>query len=83
MAHYFFNFHDDTVTLDEEGRDCADVAAALALALRDARSIAADRVSQGRLDLSDRVEVVDESGNIVGAVTFADAVKVEGCASAA
>lgn len=69
MAHYFFNFRDDLVTLDEEGRDCADVAAAVVLALRDARSIAADQVLQGRLNLGDRVEVADASGRIVGTVT--------------
>ena len=76
MPIYYFNIHNDDVTLDAEGVDLADVTAAHAYAVIAARSLAADTVSQGHLGLSDRIEIEDEAHVSVGAVTFAEAVDV-------
>ena len=78
MPHYYFNLHDETETRDEEGRDCPDLAAARAVAIGDARSLAAAQVMTGRLNLGHRIEIEDASGTVVATVRFREAVKVEG-----
>lgn len=58
---------------DEEGLELAGPEAARNEALRGARSLVADDVLQGRLDLGGRVEVVDADGGPLFSVSFAEA----------
>jgi hypothetical protein len=76
MARYYFNLFNDETTFDEEGQELSGTEAARARAIREARVLAADSVGKGHLNLSDRVEVVDEAGALVLTVTFADAIAV-------
>lgn len=76
MPRFFFNLYDDVDTLDEEGMELRDRQAAEAYAIECARSIAAEQVIQGKLTLSHRIELADESGEVVKTIRFSDAVEI-------
>lgn len=73
---YYFNLYNDAVTMDEEGVQLADDDAALAHAVKEARTMAADSVSKGHLTVSHRIDFVDEKRNPVGSVRFDEAVDI-------
>lgn len=77
MPRFYFHLRNDLVVDDEEGIEVPDLAAAREYALFNARSLAAENVYKGHLNLSHRIEIADETQRIVGIVTFRDAVKVE------
>ncbi len=78
MPLYRFDIHNGNgLTPDEEGRDLPDAAAARAEALAGIRSILAEDVLQGRLDLRGRIEVRDERDGLLFSVTFAEALRIE------
>jgi hypothetical protein len=76
MPQFFFHLYNDIVTIDQEGREFASVAAARGAAEQDAREMAAYSVRQGQLNLAHYIEVTDGSGEAVVRVTFAEAVSV-------
>lgn len=77
MPRYRFNVDNGTgFVADEEGRELADLDAARAEGLKGVRSILAEDVLDGRLDLEGRLDVVGEAGEILLTISFADAVKV-------
>lgn len=76
MPRFYFNLRDDLVIDDEEGMELPDLPAARQYALFNARSIAAENVQKGHLNLSHRIEIADESGHVLDVVEFSDAVKV-------
>ena len=76
MPRYFFHVFDDEVAIDEEGLALPDPAAARDEAVKGARALACDEVSQGHLHLDHRVEVEDENGTSVHTIFFRDAIKV-------
>jgi len=78
MPHFFFHLYNDIVSMDDEGRELADLEAARRSAVEDARSMAAESAREGRIDLSHYVEVTDERGEPVARVTFGDAVHIVG-----
>ena len=78
MQRFFFHIYDDVASLDEEGEVLPDFAAARKEAIRGARSIAAEQVLKGRLNRSHWVDIADETGDVLGTVTFGDAIAVEG-----
>jgi hypothetical protein len=78
MARYFFNLYNDMEVLDPEGRDLPSIDDARAAAVREARQMMQEAVANGKLTLSDRIEVADEAGVVLLTVTFRDAVAVEG-----
>jgi hypothetical protein len=78
MPRFFFHLYDDFIVLDEEGSDLADVGAARCEAIRSARSIMAEQIIHGRLNLGHRIEVEDANGEPVLTLTFGEAVTVEG-----
>ena len=78
MPRFYFNLRNDLVVDDEEGLELPDLAAAREYALFTARSIAAENVHKGKLNLSHRIEIADEDNQVLATVSFADAVKVEG-----
>ena len=75
MPRFFFHVYDDSVVRDEEGLELADGEAARRTAIVGLRAIVADEVKKGALDLSRRIEVEDESGAVVAAMTVADVVQ--------
>ena len=78
MARYFFNVRNGQgLTPDEEGRELADVEAARAAALADARSMLSAEVMDGRLDLGGRIEIEDADHVRVLTVDFREAVSLE------
>ena len=76
MPLYYFNLYNDAVTMDEEGIELADVAAARDHAIMEARHMAADSVLQGHFTGSHRIEFLDEARGAVGEVRFDEAVEV-------
>jgi len=78
VPHFYFHLYNDVVSMDEEGGDFPDLAAARANGIKEARAVMLGTVSDGRIDLSHRIDIADESGAVVDTVTFGDAVRVEG-----
>lgn len=76
MRRYFFHLIDSVdVTLDPEGVQMTAQAVPDA-ALLQARDCMAGDVKGGRLDLHYRIEVHDEAGKLVHALSFADALEI-------
>lgn len=76
MPRYFFHLHNDIEARDEEGVELADLAAARAVAMREARAIAAAHVGNGRLVLSHSIEVTDEHGASLLTVSFGEVIEI-------
>lgn len=76
MPRYFFDLCNSLEIPDEEGRDCADLEAAKACAVAEARQVASDDVLAGSLDTSHRIDVRDADGDVVASIRFGEAVKV-------
>ena len=76
MPRYYFHFLDPVEVEDPVGCECPDEAAARALAIDEARALAADGVRDGLLDLRHRIEVNDGRGTILFAISFADVVAI-------
>jgi hypothetical protein len=76
VPRFFFHVFDDIVVRDDEGIDLADAEAAREAALAGARALMCDQLKQGRLNLSHRIEVEDESGAQVLMLPFSDAVEI-------
>jgi hypothetical protein len=78
MPHYRFNIHNGNgLTRDEEGRELPDSEAARAEALEGIRSILAEDVLQGRLDLHGRIEVMGEREELLFVISYADALQID------
>jgi len=76
-VRFHFNIHNSVGFVpDEEGRELPDLDTARAEALKGARSLIADEVLQGRLDLRGRLDVADAEENVLLTVAFADAVEI-------
>ena len=83
MPLYFFNLYNGTGFVpDEEGRELPDPDAARAEAIHGARSLIADEVLKGRLDLNGRLDVLDGSGSLLFTIFFSDAVESPPAAAA-
>jgi hypothetical protein len=79
MPRLFFHIADGERFLDDEGVVLPDVSAAVEMATVGAREMVADDLKQGNgLPLSDKIDIHDESGHVVGVVTFREAVGLEG-----
>jgi hypothetical protein len=77
VQRYFFHIYDDLGAIDEEGRELADLDAAKREALRGVRSLIADELLRtGRISLEHRIEVAGESGQVLFALHFRDAVTI-------
>lgn len=78
MPRYFFDLVNGIGrTHDEDGAELPDLAAARKRAIAEARPIMAHEVLQGRLDLSGRIDVRGQSGEILIEVGFDEAVEIE------
>ena len=78
MPRYFFHLQNDEFVRDDEGRDLPGIDAARRAAEADARTMAAESVRSGILNLAHFVEVEGEDGKALFRVSFGDAVEVSG-----
>ena len=77
MRTFFFHLHDGLEVSDDEGIELPDLEAARRYALTMARFEASEAVkTRGRIVLSHRIDVEDETGAVVATVHFRDAVTV-------
>ena len=78
MPHYFFHVFNDDITIDEEGVELPDLAAARAQAVHAARGLICESVQKGHLNLDHRIEIADETDARRMTVTFREAFTLEG-----
>lgn len=76
MSCFYFNIYNDDVTIDEEGAELKDAAAAYQYAVKSARALAAHSALEGRLTGSHYVEVMDEDRMRVATIRFDEAVEI-------
>jgi hypothetical protein len=76
MPRYFFHVLNDIDARDEEGQELDNLAMAHLKAVDFARDLAAASVQQGRLNLTHRIDVENEAGEVLVTVTFAEAVEI-------
>jgi hypothetical protein len=78
VPRFYFHVCDGNgLTVDEEGRELKGSKEARSAAVTDARSIMAEEMREGRLDLASFIEVEDESHVHLFTVTFEEAVSVQ------
>ena len=78
MARFYFHLHNDLNVPDHEGVELPDLKAAVAHATMSARELMGQVLKdEGRINLRHRIDVEDEDHNVVAAVQFSEAVKVE------
>lgn len=77
MPHYYFDLHNGHGAVpDDEGSDLADQAAARTMALDSIRSMVAEDVGKGIIDLTGRIEVKDHNHSLLLCVTYLEAFHV-------
>jgi hypothetical protein len=77
MARYFFHVHNGIGLIDDEdGRELLDLGRAREEAIKGIRSIVSDEALQGRIDLSGRITIADETGAPLLTVKFEEAFEV-------
>ena len=77
MPLYYFHIHNDVEAMDLDGQELPGPAAARDAAVKGARSLMAEAISNGdALVLHHSVEVADAQGESLFVVTFGDAVTI-------
>ena len=76
MPRYYFNIHNDDVTLDDEGAELADEHAARAHAVKAARGLAGETVRHGHFTHHHYIEIQDERHTTISSIRFDEAVEV-------
>jgi hypothetical protein len=77
MPRFFLHVcNGEGLTPDEHGAEFVDAEAARTEAIRSARSIMAEELQDGQLELGSFIDVEDENRNAVFRVRFADAVEI-------
>jgi hypothetical protein len=69
-------FNGDGESPDEEGQVLPDLAAARSEAIRGIRSLLANELSSGAIELGGRIEIADVDGKVLQTIAFADAVEI-------
>jgi hypothetical protein len=77
VPRYYFNVYDDVIANDIEGVELPNEAAARLQALLGARDLIAEQVRHGYFIRSHWIDVVDDQGAVLFAITFGDAVDVK------
>jgi Domain of unknown function (DUF6894) len=77
VPRFFFDILDDDTTIDADGLELPSSAAAIDVAHKGARDLAATQILEGHLDLWHRIIVRDERGT-VAEISFRQAVAVQG-----
>ncbi|WP_394802013.1 DUF6894 family protein [Rhizobium halophilum] len=70
MPKFFFHLRDETFLEDPDGSELPDLAAALASAKEDVRSLISERVRSGRLVGPAIMFIADETGADLASVSF-------------
>jgi len=74
----YFHLINDVDVPDEEGVEVADLDAARACAVEQARGLIGEQVkSEGRIVLSHRIDIEDESGAVLETLYFRDVIRIE------
>ena len=74
---FYFHLHNQIGFVpDGEGRWLRDLAEAREQARREIRSIVSEEAKEGMIDLTGRLEIAGESGDIVDVMGFAEAVEL-------
>ncbi len=77
MAAYFFHLHGGAdVLFDPDGRNLLDATSIESEALKEARALISAEVLEGRIDLSQRLEIEDGDHALVHRLAFADAIEI-------
>ncbi len=77
MPRFFLHIRNSTgLTVDEEGHEFPDLAMAEAEAINGIRSVLAEDLRSGVLDLRGQVEISDEAGKLVRIVRFREALEL-------
>jgi hypothetical protein len=79
VPRFFFHVYDTIEALDEEGYWLPDADAARRDALLSARALICEQVKLGTINLTYRIEVVDEAGDTVLDLPYSAAVSIVGC----
>ena len=77
MPRFYFRFCDGDELPDEVGIELPDVQTARIEAIRGIRSLVSDFALQGRVPISERVEIEDEARHPLLTVSFDEAIKLE------
>jgi hypothetical protein len=77
MPRYYLHLHDTIDAIDQEGIVLPSLEAAYAEAITGLRDVIAGQVRDGRLATHSCVEIVSQSGENLGTVTFMDAIEIE------
>ena len=84
MPVYYFHLRDGAdVLLDPDGREFADPKVVISVALREARSIICADAMTGVIRMDQRIDVENESKQLVHRLEFRDAVQIVGALEAA
>jgi hypothetical protein len=78
VPHYYLHLYNDLVVADEEGFDFRDLEAARAGAIENIRGLICETVRRGCINLSHRIDIADEHGDVLASVKFGEAVRVDG-----
>ena len=74
----YFHLINDVDVPDEEGVEVADLDAGRACAVEQARGLIGEQVkSEGRIVLSHRIDIEDESGAVLETLYFRDVIRIE------
>jgi hypothetical protein len=77
VPRYYFHLHNDIEAWDEEGRELPDLDSATAEGMRAARDLVAEGARQGRITLSHWIEIGDDQGARLAAISFGEAVEIQ------
>ena len=81
---FYFHLHNRVGFVpDQEGRQLRDLDEAREQARREIRSIVSEEAKEGMIDLTGRLEIAGESGEIVDVMGFAEAIELRIGAAAA
>jgi hypothetical protein len=76
MPRYFFDLYNDIVARDEEGSVLSGLEEAHGRALDEAREMITASVEEhGKIDLTHRIEIRDDAGEILEQIQFEEAVQ--------
>lgn len=76
MPRYFFHLYNDITSIDQEGVELPDQAAAHAHGTEEARAMAADSALHGKIDRDHHIDIVDDQGRVVETICFGEAVAI-------
>ena len=76
MPMYYFHLCNDEVIMDDQGQELPDWEAAQAVAQANAREMACAEVMAGSLNLTHRIDVAGETGDVLSTIRFGDIVTV-------